>query len=393
MKFFSKIFKALLLPIYKLWILTSLKIKRASFFYDSFSVFITNRRLLHVSWIAIGVGVIATNILQAKEIQGDYGKESLLANVVTGYENEIIVESGLPTQKKQFRYLADQGILFSERTSSKENTRSATNSLGGLVQDPTAINENNTRTDIVTYTVEESDTVSTIAERFGISTSTILWANSLGANDFIRPGQSLKIPPTSGVVYTVQSGDTLDGIAKKYSADVEKILDFNKLVDASEIAQGQTLILPEGKVPPPPAPVSRLATFTDVFRGTPAPSSTETGNYIWPTTARRITTYFSWRHTGIDIDGGFGDPIYASRAGRIVEAGWHGGYGLTVQVDHGGGVRTLYGHFQKIYVSVGQNVSQGQALGEMGSTGYSTGSHLHFEIRINGTAYNPFSYL
>ena len=120
------------------------------------------------------------------------------------------------------------------------------------------------------------------------------------------------------------------------------------------------------------------------------------GGYIWPL-GGAITSYYGPRwgrmHTGIDIDGTSGQPIVASKAGRVIVASYYGGYGNAVVVDHGGGVSTLYGHMSRFGVSNGQDVSQGQVLGYVGCTGSCTGDHLHFEVRINGSPVNPLDYL
>jgi murein DD-endopeptidase MepM/ murein hydrolase activator NlpD len=110
---------------------------------------------------------------------------------------------------------------------------------------------------------------------------------------------------------------------------------------------------------------------------------------------RRITQYFGWRHTGLDIAGKLGTPIYATRAGKVIKSqcGWNGGYGCYIIIDHGGGVISLYGHNSQLFVSVGDKVVQGQNISVEGSTGRSTGPHLHFEIRVNGVHQNPLKYI
>ena len=239
--------------------------------------------------------------------------------------------------------------------------------------------------------------MSTIAERYGVSINTLLWENRLGARDYIQPGQSLTILPVSGVSHQVKSGDTIASLAKKYDADEAEIITYNKLADASAIGADQILLIPHGRVPTPPAPVltGRLASADSGFSGNPPPSARapQGGGLLWPTTSRKINQYFTYRHTGIDVDGEYSSPIYAAQEGRVVFVGWGGGYGLHVIIDHGNGMQTLYGHSSKTFVKNGQYVDKGQTIAMQGSTGWSTGVHLHFEVRINGRRTNPFSHL
>ena len=113
----------------------------------------------------------------------------------------------------------------------------------------------------------------------------------------------------------------------------------------------------------------------------------------WPTVGHYITQYFSWRHYGVDIANKVGTPIYASDTGVVEYAGWGKGYGNQIVIDHGGGKKTRCGHLSKFYCKVGDEVDKGEAIGAMGSTGWSTGSHLHFEVIINGRKVNPLNYV
>ncbi|MBI2050562.1 MAG: M23 family metallopeptidase [Parcubacteria group bacterium] len=251
------------------------------------------------------------------------------------------------------------------------------------------------RDSIITYAVQDGDTISQIAERFNLNTNTILWANNIGPRDFIRPGQELVILPVSGVTHTVSRGDTLNAIASRYRAKAEDILEINKLGSASELVIGAKIVVPDG-IPPAPArpaaaPSSGLADLGSIFK--PAPAAA--GAFNWPTTARRITQYFrGWRHTGIDIGNKTGQPVYAADDGVVTTSGWNsGGYGYYVIIDHGNGIQTLYAHNSKNGVSVGDRVSKGGVIAAIGSTGRSTGPHVHFEVRVNGTRVNPLDYL
>ena len=253
------------------------------------------------------------------------------------------------------------------------------------------------RTTIIYYIVQNGDTVSSIARRFGISINTIIWANNLTSYGFIRPGDKLTILPYSGILYTVKSGDTVSKIAARYGVEGEKILSCNDL--AAGLKAGQTLIIPGGRKIASQASVSQtssnsgLSVIKNLIKEPAA--KTSGGKMAWPTTGYRITQYFSWRHTGIDIGNKVGTPIYAAEAGvvEIARGGWNGGYGNTIVINHGGGKKTRYGHASKLFVKVGDEVERGEHIAAMGSTGRSTGPHLHFEVLINGVKYNPLNYI
>ncbi len=248
------------------------------------------------------------------------------------------------------------------------------------------------------YIVEGGDTVSSIAAQFNLHTSTILSANQLSENDYIKPGQKLTILPVDGVAHTVKKGDTVASIAKKYKADEEKILSFNRLASADALNEGEEILVPGGSLEA--APVPQPTTSGTVRQRTLAiikvpPSARVSGARMqWPTSDRRINQYFKFRHTGLDIDGEYSSPIYAADSG-VVESVVYAryGYGFHIIINHGGGRETLYGHASKIFVKPGQSVRRGQSIGMVGSTGRSTGTHLHFEVIVNGAKRNPLSYL
>jgi murein DD-endopeptidase MepM/ murein hydrolase activator NlpD len=240
------------------------------------------------------------------------------------------------------------------------------------------------RDQVISYTVTKGDTISTIAEKFGISADTIRWANDL-TNDDLSIGDTLKIPPVSGIVYKVQQGDTVQSIAKTYKTDAQKIVDFpfNDFVDLDTFALsvGQTLIVPDGVPPAAPAIAFAPPSFLSAPMGT--------GRLLWPTNGV-ITQYPSWYHMAFDIANPSGPGIMAADNGVVIYTGFDRyGYGNHVIIDHGAGLSTLYGHMVEYYVKVGDRVSRGQVIGKMGSTGRSTGTHLHFETRINNVAVDP----
>jgi murein DD-endopeptidase MepM/ murein hydrolase activator NlpD len=247
----------------------------------------------------------------------------------------------------------------------------------------------------VEYTVAPGDTVSAIAEKFGVSMDTIRWENKLVSVSSIKPGQKLRILPVSGVLHKVTRGETIYTIAKKYEANPQAVVDypFNNFADNETfaLAVGQELVVPDGKKP---AEVL-WSPSRNVAQNTPnAGAVSGTGQFVWPM-AGRITQRFAWYHSGLDIATGYGTPVLAADSGTVVVAGWpdNSGYGIRVVIDHGNGYQTWYGHLSKVLVSAGQGVGRGQQIGLEGSTGRSTGPHLHFEIRRGSTRLNPLDLL
>lgn len=266
------------------------------------------------------------------------------------------------------------------------------------------------------YIVMNGDTLSTIASKYEISIETIKWANNL-TSDLVKPGQELEIPPADGVLIKVAKNETLSTIATKYNGNEQAIADFNWLDYPFTLAEGQELFIPDGKMPyvaPKPTYASAPRTYTSgSYTGgsSSAPVDPNVGKFLgWPVaggTARISQYYKGTIHRGIDIADRNLPNLVAAAGGTIIFAGcagycpplgstWGGsGYAWSVQIDHGNGYTTWYAHMKNIYVRTGQSVSQGQAIGQMGSTGRSTGPHVHFELRRGsgyGAQINPLPY-
>lgn len=253
--------------------------------------------------------------------------------------------------------------------------------------------------EITQHIVKEGETLSSIAELYGLEVSTIEWANSLQKNAKLRPGQELDILPVDGVRHKVARGETIYSVGRKYGLDdteVQVIVDypFNEFLndETFELATGQYLMIPGGVKPNEAIsqPVARIASRLTPDAGAVAAN----GSFVWPASGR-ITQGYSFYHKAIDIANGGGGPILAADSGTVVVAGWpdNSGYGNRVMIDHGNGYVTLYAHMSVIQVQPGQRVSRGNVVGQMGSTGRSTGTHLHFEIRQGGVLHNPQTFL
>jgi murein DD-endopeptidase MepM/ murein hydrolase activator NlpD len=247
------------------------------------------------------------------------------------------------------------------------------------------------RRNIVTYHVIGGDTVIGIAKRFNISAESVLWANDRTElnPEFLRIGQELIIPPTTGVLHEVKAGDTVESIAKMYKADTAAViaLESNALTPPYALSAGQKVMVPGGEKPYQPKVVYGYS------GAVPAQATRGSGKFVWPL-GGILTQGFWTGHRAIDIGVRLGSAVLASDSGFVVlVANDDYGYGKHVMVNHGNGFETLYAHLSTILVSPGQTISKGQAIGLSGSTGHSTGPHLHFEVRYYGQQLNPLNYL
>jgi len=234
------------------------------------------------------------------------------------------------------------------------------------------------------YVVREGDSLSQIARMFNVTTNTIIWANDIKNGGVINEGQTLIILPISGISHTVAKGETVKSIAKKYDGDYEETLLYNSLTLESVIQVGDIVVVPGGVAP---VPVYTSTTRTATLRGTGGPSYV--GYYMRPISGGSRTQGLHG-YNGVDLATYAGAPIFASASGNVIiskSSGWNGGYGTYLVINHGNGTQTLYAHNSRNIVFPGQSVVQGQVVGYVGSTGRSTGFHVHFEVR---GAQNPF---
>ncbi len=247
------------------------------------------------------------------------------------------------------------------------------------------------------YIVHKGDTLPQIAKMFNLNLDTILWANNLTRNSAIHEGDSLVILPVNGVQHIVKKGDTINSIAKKYGAKVADVLDFNDILAGQVLSVGDIIIVPNG--------ITQINT-TSKSSSSPVVSS------LAAVRARLIASYPSMPgyfknplpeghktqgihgYNGVDLAAPKGSPVYAAADGIVsvshfkpLTDPWFGGYGNYIDINHPNGTQTRYAHLSEVYVKAGAHISQGQIIGAVGSTGESTGPHLHFEIH---GAKNPF---
>jgi murein DD-endopeptidase MepM/ murein hydrolase activator NlpD len=272
------------------------------------------------------------------------------------------------------------------------------------------------RVDVEIYVVQPGDTVFGIAEKFGLGPETILWGNRETLNDDahnLYPGQELFILPVNGVYHQWSAGENFKKVTEFYGVDPQVVVEYpgNKLdvyafdISNPSLEAGDRLIIPGGKrefVNWGPPIITRsdpavARTYGPGYCGQVYDGAVGAGAFVWPTTANYLSGYDyspATNHYGIDIAGNTGNPVFASDAGVVVYAGWSNfGYGSLVVLDHGNGWQSLYAHLSSIYVSCGQSIFQAASLGAVGSTGNSSGAHLHFELMFRGAKVNPWDYV
>lgn len=378
--------------------------------------FISNKYAVHVVIIVVAVGTSVLN-LGATEVRAEtFGQESMLYKMVAQNEFAIVeVVEAQPNRVVQANsYMWDTVVDVNAHIDfNYVGQEWVTPVVGGDALSAPVIQEGSEgivpeqvpaiqREETTTYIVQNGDVLGSIAEKFDLSLSTILWANDLTFRSVIQPGQELTIPPIDGISYTVRSGDNLSSIARSYSVDVDTILAHNDLSASQVLSIGQTLMLPGAEPPSSSSSSSYTAPVSSLFTSKPSQTASVanpaynaygTGSWVWPHEWRVVTQYYGWGHTGLDVDGDYSSSSLASADGTVIFSGWRNGYGVTVEIDHGNGYMTRYAHHAQNYVSVGDVVYAGQKIGQTGTTGRSTGTHLHFEIIHNGRFLNPLDYI
>ncbi|MEX2052869.1 MAG: peptidoglycan DD-metalloendopeptidase family protein [Candidatus Paceibacterota bacterium] len=307
------------------------------------------------------------------------GQRSVFSNLLTRYIDETAASVVINPSQSQ---LADINSVIAHLGNDKVPSPSTLSTIQGnsvvshgtIVSD--ILNEFTDRgTQVATYTVQEGDALSFIASDYGVSIDTIIWANNLKNADSIKPGLELKIPPVSGVIHKVTKGDTVSSIAKKYGVEASEIISFNLLPQDASLQLNQELIVPDGKLKS--VTYSAQVNVARSFAYLPILD----GYFMQPTTG------YNWGRihgrNGVDIANSCYTDIYAAAEGNVVTAdssGYNGGFGKFIKIVHPNGTETVYAHASSLLVSAGEYVGKGQHIAEMGSTGNSTGCHLHFEV-------------
>jgi murein DD-endopeptidase MepM/ murein hydrolase activator NlpD len=229
------------------------------------------------------------------------------------------------------------------------------------------------------YKIEKGDTIGELASRFGLNQDTLLSFNNIKNSRTIQVGQYIKVPNQDGILYTVKPGDSLAGICEKYSVDTDLVKTFNKLADETILA-GSKLFLPGARM----NQIDMQEINGDLF-------SWPVRGYVSSGYGYRISPFTGARqfHSGLDIAAPQGTPVKAAMYGRVVDTGYDTNTGNYIIIAHHGGYKTLYAHLDVIRVKPGATVNTGERIGDVGSTGLSTGSHLHFSVFKNGVTVNP----
>ena len=272
-------------------------------------------------------------------------------------------------------------LSFAEESAGEEH-------VGGPTEEELQLFEAQERPRILLYTVKQGETLSAVAARFNIGQETLLAANDLPNANLLRAGEQLKVPRQDGALHKVQRGESLWDIARIYRVDMNEIVRANGLTDPNRLYAGQEIFIPGAEA----ASIS-LARRTERLVSADGKLLQA---FSWPVSGRLSSRYgMRWgaMHHGIDIAVPTGTAVRAAAAGRVSFAGWNGGYGNLVVIDHGNSVETRYAHNSRLVVKVGQQVRRGDIIAYSGSTGRSTGPHVHFEIRQRGQSVNPLNYL
>lgn len=289
------------------------------------------------------------------------------------FQDKVVVSSS--TGKKEF---VNKSTVFATRASAA-----------------TEQSENRILDKPIEYIAQPGDDVTSIGKQFGISFESVKYANNLVSNN-VKPGTKLIIPPVDGTVHVVKKGETINSLAKYFKVPVQLIVDYNYIDAPYELTEGQYITIPNAENPNQ----EKFYAGTQVLYTTSAYGIVSaqkfdgggSGKFIWPFSGL-VTQEFSTKHPGLDIAKPTGDVV-SSDKGKVTRAGWwQGGYGNAVQIDHGNGFITTYAHMSSIAVSVGDMVNKGEKIGVVGSTGRSTGPHVHFTIQADGKYVNPLNYM
>ncbi len=339
-------------------------------------------------YTALTIVVVSAVLVSLLNLRVYATEDSLVARIFGGGEARY-VQNVQPL--KQSHNLALAPVPVAPIGGSEQKRDIARESLEDTMASYGAVNgtdatDNNG--DIEIYTVQNGDTIGKIAQKYNVTVNTILWANEIDDVTRIKPGDTIIILATNGVRHKVVKGDTVASIAKKYKANEQAIISYNGLPANGALTVGNEIIVPGGIKEEVVKPQPRIQKRTYTSIATAKQVAVSRSYYGRPTINYRRTQGLH-RTNAVDLAAPTGTPTYAAAAGRVIIAryGWNGGYGNYIVIQHPNGTKTLYAHHSKLLVKVGQKVKKGQQIGKIGSSGHSTGPHLHFEVR---GARNPF---
>jgi LysM repeat protein len=304
--------------------------------------------------------------------------EEVLAPQVSRIDDNFLDSKGNPNPAQ-----TNAGFSMDDKAFSSETGPS------GTIAD---VEANDHQGKISLYVVHKGDTLAQVAKMFEVTVETILWANNLTSGTSLYEGQLLDILPVDGVQYVVKKGDTIQGITKQYKGKLDEVMEFNDIEVGQKLSVGEIIIIPNGKKVSASAPVSENIAILS------KPSVAGYYTHPAPAATRRSQNLHGRVHKGVDFSGPIGTPVYAAAEGVVIQSqftssycgrGCFGDYGNNVWIKHLDGSITVYAHLSAVYFKKGVSVIKGQQIGEMGNTGRSTGSHLHFEVR---GASNPGQY-
>ncbi|MDD2351192.1 MAG: peptidoglycan DD-metalloendopeptidase family protein [Synergistaceae bacterium] len=249
---------------------------------------------------------------------------------------------------------------------------------------------------VTAYIVKEGDTLWSVAERFGLGADTIIGSNSPEKTNTLLPGTVLRIPDREGIFVKIPEDESVERLSSLYGTKIDQVCAANGIGPGSPLSSGRELFLPGANY------AAVIQTESGMVKIASGREHLLRNALVWPVRGR-VSSLFGWRslsyasagsfHSGLDIVAPYGRAIVSAMDGVVVYSGWMGGYGKTVVIDHAYGITTLYGHCSELAVQKGDPVYSGQIISYVGSTGRSTGSHLHFEVRKNNLPVDPLSAL
>lgn len=334
-----------------------------------------------------------TNVGGLQEIEQVHIKNIQTMPILTAIANPLDGSSSMEVIKE----IKTSASLVEGKALTNENSSVTEGTFTGYSSD--SLNSDR----ISLYTVHPNDTLEQIAQMFGVTPNTILWANDLKKGSLIQPDQVLVILPISSIKYEIKKGDTIKSIANKFDGDEDEIAQFNNLSSDEKLTVGVSIMIPDAdgsllaseNKKAEEADKKKIAAKKKASKGTKGADNSsiayvDTTGYFSRPIVGGMRTQGIHGHNGVDLVSTYGAPILAAAAGQVIiskSGGWGGGYGTYIVIKHSNGTQTLYGHLSQTLVSAGQTVSKGQQIGKMGNTGQSTGVHLHFEVRGGK---NPF---